>query len=40
MLPAAHIHIGQTDRPFVTRFKENHNAFKTNSGQYKFVERM
>jgi len=29
MLPAD----GQTDRPFVTRFKEHHNAFKTNSGQ-------
>lgn len=32
MLPAAYIHIGQIDRPFVTRFEEHHNDFKTNSG--------
>jgi hypothetical protein len=38
MCPA--VYIGQTRRPFITRFTEQQNAFRTYSGLSKFADHL
>jgi hypothetical protein len=34
------VYIGQTWRPYATKFKERYNSCKTNSGQQKFADHI
>jgi len=34
------VYVGQTSIPFITRFKEHHNALRTNSWHSKYADHL